>query len=234
MKSILFFSLLTILYSGHALSEEGDGVIFDENGLTLMYRQAPLVDKNRWNSSDGIYSRINVSPNANMREKAMIVKAIKDEKGKIVAVKKGLGNNFEMHANGVFIQNNLVVTTKFCKDIEDKKFSLQADKCKDAVKDLFDTYENQATDKTLKTIQETTKLDGDGLPQNLTMFLFRKNLVEQSAALQNSEKQVQTKTIFGTLGILTKRCEELKRYSEDEASATPAAAPATPQDSASK
>lgn len=202
-----FFFLLAISWSVSAFG--GDGIIFDENGLTIIVGEKPLVDNSRWNSSDGIYTLTNGNPG--------YVKAIKNEQGKVVAVKKAFGNINELHANGVFSEDSVTVTTNFCKQLEAQKVDLESRKCQNFLGDFFKLYESQATETVLKTLQDVAKLDGIAPVVNMeALALSFKNQSMNMKILVN-------KSIIANIGYLAQRCADLKRYSSDEVATFPQA-----------
>lgn len=201
MKSIFFLSLLTIFTSTNAFAEPGDGVIFDESGLTIIKGQKPLVDTSRWNFSDGVYVKSDGS---------IKVKVIKNAQDKIEAVKRSSGNLTEIFANNIYSGNVTTVTSKFCKQFEEKKIEDNAKKCQNFLTDLFTEYEDQATEANVKTFREIAALDG--VTSNFSLEAMKQVLKQQRFSMQVVERS----SIIANIGYLATRCAGLKRYSSDD------------------
>lgn len=217
MKLRYIISLMVILQSSLAFCEVNDGVIFDENGLTLIVGKEPVVDHNRWNSSEGVYTLSSGAPG--------YVKAIKNAQGKVVAVRKAVGKNNELYANNIYSENMVTVTTGFCKKLDAQKLEDDAKKCQNFLGNLFKVYEDQATEENLKTLQDVAKLDGVAPIGGLDDL--KRSFKQQSYVM----KILESKSIIANIGYLAQKCGALKRYSTDE---IPADTSVTPVESSVK
>lgn len=199
----LALSTITALYFSSAFCAVGDGVIFDENGLTIIMGQEPIVDNSRWNSSEGTYTLTNGAPG--------YVKAIKNAQGKVVAVKKTFTNINELHANALFSDNSATITLDFCNKFESQKIELEGKKCQNYLMNFFTLYESQGNKATLKTLQDVATLDG--VPPIASLEALQTSIKDQVSNF----KSIESRTIIANVGYLAMRCNALKRYSIEEA-----------------
>ncbi|MBY0412726.1 MAG: hypothetical protein K2Q18_01105, partial [Bdellovibrionales bacterium] len=200
MKSLYLFWAI-IFSTNTAFAEVGDGVIFDENGLTIKYGKPPVFDANRWNSSNGTFTLRDGS--------AGFVKAVLDAQGKAVGVRKNFPqvNVNELRVNGLYYEPIVTVTSKFCQEMDESNFPAEANKCQDFLVKLFNNYDSQLSQSNFKTLQEVASYDGEPAPNSLDDM--KKALLAQS---QNM-KLLEGRSIIKNISYLVQKCDILKRFS---------------------
>lgn len=203
----LFLLTLTTLMTTTAFARH-DGVMIDENGLTVKLNQPVVVDESRWNFDKDTY--------INKTNPKIRITVIADAKGNAKSAElNGLDDEDGLFIDGAFVKKSggiIMISATACDEVENRAIFKKLKECKKFDDEIVEIFSDQYKDEDL--INKITAVEG------MSKIELRKILAKESDGFNDEYKKQKKNESSGSGEIATEirkmfqdKCSSVKRYS---------------------